>query len=30
MAQKELDLFQFASGGMAQTGARPPVMPHAA
>jgi hypothetical protein len=30
MAEQELDLFQFASGGMAQAGARPAIMPHAA
>jgi len=30
VAQEELDLFQFASGGAAQSGTGPATMPHAA
>ena len=30
MSKEKLDLFQFTAGGMAQTGARPATMPHAA
>jgi hypothetical protein len=30
VAEKELDLFQLSSRQMAQTSARPPIMPHAA
>ena len=30
VAEKKLDLFQLATSGVAQAGARPPLMPHAA